>query len=74
MASYNDVFYDDDAPSWLTAKEDDSEGRQQRNNCVLGFSVFCSRCSTELCGLQFSGDVCFERRAEQGIVSATKNG
>ncbi|KAL3697724.1 hypothetical protein R1sor_011800 [Riccia sorocarpa] len=35
MASYNDVFYDDDAPSWLTGKEDDDTQDSQ-----LGLSIF----------------------------------
>ncbi|KAL2644374.1 hypothetical protein R1flu_011961 [Riccia fluitans] len=56
MASYNDVFNDDDVPYWLTAKEDDIQSSQHRDTCVLGFSFFFDSCSAEYRVSQFSRD------------------
>ncbi|KAL2644369.1 hypothetical protein R1flu_011956 [Riccia fluitans] len=73
MASYNDIFYDDETPSWLTGKENDSQGSQHRN-CVLGFSRFVDSCSEEYSASPFSRDTGVQHRAESRLISAAKSG
>ncbi|KAL2611620.1 hypothetical protein R1flu_023312 [Riccia fluitans] len=70
MASYNDIFCDDEAPSWLTGKEDDSQGSQVKDNCILGFSVVFGSCLAEYGAPQSSGDGCVHRRARFGLLSS----
>ncbi|KAL2644372.1 hypothetical protein R1flu_011959 [Riccia fluitans] len=70
MASYNDIFCDDEVPSWLTGKEDDSQGSQVRVNCILGFSVFFGSSSAEYGASQVSGDACVHRRARFELLSS----
>ncbi|BBN00821.1 hypothetical protein MPTK1_2g02410 [Marchantia polymorpha subsp. ruderalis] len=72
MASYNDVFGDDDCPSWLTAgKEDDCQSCQF--SLVMGVPVSFVRTSEEFGHLQ-GGYVSFEACMKSGLHSASESG